>query len=81
MCLGVPAKVLRVWSVGELRYAEVDLGGLSKEVILALDEPVNEGDYVIVHAGMGISKIKEEEVEETLKIWEDLYNQGLHIEQ
>ncbi len=76
MCLGVPAKVLRIWWVGELRYAEVDLGGLSKEIILALDEPINEGDYVIVHAGIGISKIKEEEIEETLKIWEELHKSG-----
>ncbi|HDJ50683.1 MAG TPA: HypC/HybG/HupF family hydrogenase formation chaperone, partial [Thermoprotei archaeon] len=31
----------------------------------------DSGDYIIVHAGMGISKISEEEVERTLKIWEE----------
>ena len=64
MCLGVPAKIVKVWVEGGLRYAKVDLGGTTKDVILVTDEDVIEGDYVIVHAGMAISKIKENEVKE-----------------
>ncbi len=74
MCLGIPARVLRIWKDGELSYAEVDMGGLRKEVILSTSDRIVPGDYVIVHAGIGISKIDEEEVEETLKVWEELLN-------
>lgn len=72
MCLGVPAKVLRKWVRGELTYAEVDLGGITQEIIVATDDEVREGDYVIVHAGIAISKINEEELEETLKLYREL---------
>lgn len=72
MCLGVPAKVLRKWVEGALTYAEVDLGGITKEVIVATDEEIREGDYVIVHAGIAISKINEDELEEALKLYREL---------
>mgnify|MGYP000123673280 FL=1 len=72
MCLGVPAKVVKVWSEGELRYAKVDLGGTIKDVILVTDEDVIEGDYVIVHAGMAISKIRESEVKEIDELLKEL---------
>lgn len=72
MCLGVPAKVLRKWVDGVMTYAEVDLGGVAKEVIIATDEEVREGDYVIIHAGIAISKINENELEETLRLYREL---------
>ncbi len=72
MCLGVPAKIVKVWVEGGLRYAKVDLGGTIKDVILVTDEDVIEGDYVIVHAGMAISKIKENEVKEIDELLKEL---------
>ncbi len=71
MCLGIPAKVLRVWSEGGLRYAEVSLGGGSTTVLAPIDD-LRSGDYVMVHAGIAISKLREEEVEETLKLWREV---------
>lgn len=72
MCLGVPAKVLKKRVAGALTYAEVDLGGVVQEVIVATDEDVREGDYVIVHAGIVISKINENELEETLRLYKEV---------
>jgi len=72
MCLGVPAKIVKVWIEGGLRYAKVDLGGTVKDVILVTDEDIIEGDYVIVHAGMAISKIKENEVKEIDELLKEL---------
>jgi len=72
MCLGIPAKIVKVWVEGELRYAKVDLGGTVKDVILVTDEDVTEGDYVIVHAGMAISKIRENEVKEIDELLKEL---------
>lgn len=71
MCLGIPARVLEIWEESGMKYAEVDMGGVRKKVFLITSEEVNPGDYVIVHAGTAISKIDEEEVEETLKLWEE----------
>ena len=71
LCLGIPAEVVKVWREGELSYCEVDIGGVRKTVILTISEPVRPGDYVVVHAGIAISKIDESEVEETLKVWEE----------
>ena len=36
-----------------------------------VDEPVQVGDYVLVHVGFAIRRIPQEQIEETL----DLYNQ------
>ncbi len=72
MCLGVPARIVKVWVEGGLRYAKVDLGGTIKDVILVTDEDVIEGDYVIVHAGMAISKIRENEVKEIDELLKEL---------
>ena len=64
MCLGVPARIINIWSEEGLKYAKVDLGGAVKDVIVVTSEELKEGDYVIVHAGMAISKINEDEVKE-----------------
>ena len=72
MCLGVPAKIVKVWVEGGLRYAKVDLGGVVKDVIVVTSEDLGIGDYVIVHAGMAISKIREEEVKEITELLNEL---------
>lgn len=68
MCLGVPARVLRVR--GEV--AEVDFGGIVKEVSSLLVPNIKEGEYVIVHAGAIISKIDEKEAENLIKMWSEV---------
>ena len=66
MCLAIPARVV------ELRAAEqavVDLGGVRKEVSLALVEGVAAGDYVIVHVGYALQKLDAVEAERTLALF------------
>ena len=46
MCLAIPVKVVEV---GAGDTAIVDLGGVKKEISLALLSDVNVGDYVILH--------------------------------
>ncbi len=72
VCLGVPAKVLKVRVEGGIKYAEVDLGGILREVVIATDDPIKSGDYVIVHAGIAISKIDEGEVKELSRLWSEI---------
>jgi hydrogenase expression/formation protein HypC len=69
MCLAIPAKLV------ELRPHEravVDLGGIRKEISIALVSGVNVGDYVIVHVGHAIGSIDTEEAERTLALFGEM---------
>jgi hydrogenase expression/formation protein HypC len=66
MCLAIPAKVV------ELRGADqaiIDLGGVRKDVSVALVEGVVPGDYVIVHVGYALQKVDAAEAERTLALF------------
>ena len=67
MCLGIPAEVLSTRVENGVVYATVKMGGVVREVLSAIPD-VKPGDYVIVHAGVAIEKIKEEEVRELEEI-------------
>lgn len=62
MCLAVPGKVVE-WQqpAGELPEALVEFDGVRRLVCMACVPEANVGDYVIVHAGIAISRIDEEE--------------------
>ncbi len=68
LCLGVPAKVLEIH--GE--RAVVDFGGVTREAFITLLDDVKVGDYVIIHTGYAIEKLKPKEAEETLKLLKEL---------
>ena len=54
MCLAVPGRVVRTWSIDGTLMAQVDFGGVRKDVCLQyLPEAVID-DYVIVHVGFAI---------------------------
>ena len=72
LCLGVPARIINVSKKDGLRIAKVIMGGIARDVIVVTNEDLKEGDYVIVHAGMAISKIDENELETILNIWREL---------
>ena len=52
--------------------AIVDLGGVRKEICIALVPQAREGDYVIVHVGHAIGMIDPEEAERTLALFGEL---------
>jgi hydrogenase expression/formation protein HypC len=69
MCLGVPGKVVAV----DGNVATVDFWGVRRQVLLdVVDEPVAIGDYVLNHVGYAIRRIPDEEVGETLALFEQL---------
>lgn len=78
MCLGVPGEVVGEERRDEsgLRYILVKIGGVVRIVLVAFDEEVKPGDYVIVHAGIAISKINKEEALETMSLLEEVYDAG-----
>ncbi|MCR8463036.1 MAG: HypC/HybG/HupF family hydrogenase formation chaperone [Candidatus Korarchaeota archaeon] len=68
MCLGIPGIVVKKLSDME---ALVDFGGV-RRVVDALLVDVQEGDYVIVHAGTIIGKIDKEAFESIIKTLSEL---------
>ena len=63
MCLGIPMKVI------ELRGDEglVAAGGLRRKANFSLRKSARIGDYVLVHAGFAIEKVKNDEAKKTLR--------------
>ena len=69
MCLAIPARIEQLTSTDS---AIINLGGLRKEVSLALLDDIQVGDYVIVHAGYALQKLDEEEAARTLALFAQL---------
>jgi hydrogenase expression/formation protein HypC len=65
MCLAIPARVVEIQ---ENDLAIVDLGGVRKDISLALVEDVAVGDYVIVHVGYALTRLDADEAEKTLAL-------------
>ena len=61
MCLAIPGKILSETGAELTRAARVDFAGVIREVSLAYVPEAKVGDYVIVHVGMAISVVDEEE--------------------
>jgi hydrogenase expression/formation protein HypC len=68
MCLSVPAKII---SVNELS-AKASVGGTIINVAIDLVDDVKVGDYVLVHTGVALRLISEEEAEVTLRLINEL---------
>ncbi|MCX7155108.1 MAG: HypC/HybG/HupF family hydrogenase formation chaperone [Rhodocyclales bacterium] len=73
MCLAIPVRVIEV---GAGDTAIVDLGGVKKEISLALLADVQVGDYVILHVGYALTKLDPEEAEKTLALFAELAEAG-----
>jgi hydrogenase expression/formation protein HypC len=67
MCLALPARVVGIHASGDL--ATVAVGGVRKEISLALVEDVQVDDYVLVHVGYALNRISEEEARRTLALF------------
>ena len=70
MCLAIPSKVIKI---DENNMAEVDTLGVKRVVSLDLmPEPVEVGDYVLIHVGYAMGKIDEKEALESIEIYKQL---------
>ena len=78
MCIAIPGKIISIsGDESLLRKAEVDFGGLTREVNLALLPEAQIGDYVLVHVGFALSIIDQKEADEIfreLKLLEEAEN-------
>lgn len=72
MCLGIPAKVLEIYTAQGLMMGKVDFGGAIKEVCLEYVPDIQVGEYTIIHVGFGISRIDEEEAQKTFEMLREM---------
>jgi len=73
MCLALPVEVI---ALGADAMATVNLGGVKKEISLALLDDVQIGDYVILHVGYALSKLDPEEAAATLALFAEMQAGG-----
>ncbi len=69
MCLAIPGKIKSIdyQYDGLVRMAKVLFGGITKEASLEMLPEAKEGDYVLVHVGVAISIVDEEEAQKTFQ--------------
>ena len=71
MCLSIPSKVVEIDK--ENNVATVDTMGVKRKTSLDLvSEPVEVGDYVLIHVGFAMGKISEAEALESINIYKDI---------
>ncbi len=69
MCLAIPGKIKSIDMLydGAVRMAKVVFGGITKEASLEMVPQAQIGDYVLVHVGVAISVVNEEEAQRTFE--------------
>ena len=72
MCLAVPGRVDALSERDGTLMAEVDFGGVRKDVCCQYVPDVETGDYVIVHVGFAIQRLDEESALRTLAEFETM---------
>jgi hydrogenase expression/formation protein HypC len=77
MCLGIPGQIIAISDPGNA-LGIVNVSGVRREInlvcIVSDDHPIEAcvGDWVLVHVGFAMSRIKEQEAAATLKLLEEL---------
>lgn len=74
MCLAIPGKIQSIEEInnGEVRWAKVSFGGIIKDVSLEMVPEAKLNDYVLVHVGVAISTVNEEEAHRVYKYLQDV---------
>jgi hydrogenase expression/formation protein HypC len=74
MCLAIPGKLLAITAQLDetFRTGKVSFGGIQKEVNLFMVPEAKVDDYVLVHVGVAIGVVDEEEAKLTFKYLKDM---------
>ena len=73
MCLGVPGRIVEIHE----NEALVDFFGVRRRIRLELvDQPVEPGDYILNHVGYAIRRIPEDDIQGTLRLYEELLREA-----
>ena len=74
MCLAIPGKLLSITNQLDqtFRFGNVSFGGITKEVNLCMVPEAKVDDYVLVHVGVAISIVDEEEAKKVFSYLKDI---------
>jgi len=64
MCLGIPMKIVSIKGDDAIVLA----GGLKRKANISLLKDARVGEYVLIHAGFAIERVKTKEAKATLKV-------------
>ena len=70
MCLAIPGRIEEITNQLDETFREgrVVFGDVKKEINLSMVPEANVGDYVMVHVGVAISVVNEEEANKTFEL-------------
>ncbi|MEW6068609.1 MAG: HypC/HybG/HupF family hydrogenase formation chaperone [Nitrospirota bacterium] len=72
MCLAIPSKITKI----DGSKAIIDVYGAQRDIsLLLIEDEVNIGDYVLVHAGFAIQKIDTDTAKETLDLFKKFFGE------
>lgn len=66
MCLGIPGQVIRLLEGNEGQLALVDVEGAERKINIGLldGEPLEPGDWILIHMGMAMEKVGQQEAKD-----------------
>jgi hydrogenase expression/formation protein HypC len=72
MCLGVPGKIIEIYTQNDLLMGKIDFGGVLREACLTYVPEARVGDYAVIHVGFALNLLDEAEAQETLAILHEM---------
>ena len=74
MCLAIPGKLIEITAQLDdtFRTGKVSFGGIQKEINLCMVPDAQPGDYLLVHVGVAIGKVDEEEAKKVFRYLKDM---------
>jgi hydrogenase expression/formation protein HypC len=77
MCLAIPGRILEITGEDDLsRAGRIDFGGIIREASLATVPGARVGDFVIVHAGVALNVLDEDEARLVIETLRDMEAAG-----
>lgn len=74
MCLAIPGKIIEITDQADetFRHARVSFGGIVKKVNLSMVPEAKVNDYVLVHVGVAIGVVDQEEADRVFSYLKDM---------
>ena len=82
MCLAIPGRIVEIVDE-ENSIAKVEVGGVKRNINIGMldKEEARVGDYVLIHVGFAMSKVDEQQAEDTLRVLKEIGEFELEFEQ
>jgi len=74
MCLGVPGRIVEVYTEDGVRMGRVDFGGITRAACLEYTPEADVGSWVVIHVGFAISVVDEEEARRAYELLAEMGN-------